>query len=364
MAGELVREGVISAAGVHDLLRAVELERTSGVLRFESDGSWREIALVAGQLAVDDAACEGPDPVEALLAARAGRFEVLQRLPPLAVSKGDTRVRTGSLAVHVPADLMIYCERAGLTGTLEFVRGDERAEAVYDKGELTAIQYGGGPDGDVNAVFAWEDGSFKIEALPVVPELDLEALLEPPQPAEEVVVSPSTEASNTRPARRDETVPITRRGRRRRDETGQNFLRIIETTLGAVVEEAERRRSPTRTSPPLATLPSPRAESVPPVRPSRESTVRIIYLTGESVPAVPVVDVRASTRHVRTDVAGEAMLPDASPERVRLRSAVAPPAQSPRQESIAPRNLWLALGGLVLALGALSAAVMWLLRAR
>jgi len=363
MAGETVREGVIPADGVLDVLRAIEVERTSGALRFEIDGAWQEVTLVAGQIALDQADADGTDPVETLLSARAGRYEVIQRLPPLPVSKGDTHVRTGSLAVHVPADLMAYCERAGLTGLLELVRDDERAEAVYDKGELTAIQFGGHLGGEVNSVFAWETGTFKIEALSTVPELDIELLpdsIPPPVMTADVVPS-------TRPARRDETRPVSRKGRRRRDETGQNFLKVVETTLGAIVAEAEKGRSPTRTSPPLPPIPAPRPESLPPSRPSREATVRIIYLTGDSIPMLPKASEVASTRHVRTDVTGEMMLPDATPERMRetvperARAAAIAPAED--GAPVDSRTMGLALGALLVAVGAIAGMALLLLRA-
>lgn len=362
MPGDTVREGAIPADGVVALLRELELERTSGVLRFDTDGTWREVALVAGQLALDQALVGGEDPVEAFLAARSGRFEVVQRLPPLAVSKGDARVRTGSLAVHIPVDLMTYCERAGLTGVLEFARDGERAEAVYDKGELTAIRFGGRVGGDVNAVFAWETGTFKVEALRAVPDLDLEALsallpsaeleAETPLEAETHPAAPTGRA-----ARVDDTVPVTRKARRRRDDTGQLFLKVIETTLGAVVAEAERARSPTRTSPPLATSPSPRADSAPPPRSSREATVRIIYLTGDALAPASSPAQRVSTRHVRTDVTGEMMLADASPERLRAPLAGPLAAALAVEEPLPSRSIGFAFGGLLLALGAIAAVV-------
>lgn len=363
MAGETVREGVIPADGVLDVLRAIEAERTSGALRFEIDGAWQEVTLVAGQIALDQGDVDGTDPVEALLSARAGRYEVIQRLPPLPVSKGDTHVRTGSLAVHVPADLMAYCERAGLTGLLELVRDDERAEAVYDKGELTAIQFGGRLGGEVNSVFAWETGTFKIEALTSVPELDIEMLPDSIPPP----VMPADVAPSVRPPRRDETVPVSRKARRRRDETGQNFLKVVETTLGAIVAQAEKGRSPTRTSPPLPPIPAPRPESLPPSRPSREATVRIIYLTGDSIPMLPKASDVASTRHVRTDVTGEMMLPDATPERMREtvpeRARSAASAAVEEGPPVDSRTMGLAFGALLVAVGAIASATLLLLRA-
>ena len=343
MPGEIVRDGTIPADGILELLRSIEVERTSGVLRFERSGAWREVPLVAGQLALDQPTDGAADPVEELLAAREGKYEVVQRLPPLAVSQGDARVRTGSLAVHVPVDLMAYCERAGLTGVLEFTRDDERAEASYDKGELTAIQFGGHVGGEVNAVFAWESGTFKIEALPKVRELDIEMLPDSVPPPS------TTETPTTRRSRPDETVPISRKARRRRDDTGQQFLKVVEMTLGAIVQQAEKGRSPTRTSPPLPPAPQARPESVPPSRPSREATVRIIYLT-DSTGLAPT---SAGTSRER------ATTPEPARDSQAITRIVPPTGGAPLGAGI----IAVAFGGLVAALGVLGAAAAWLLRA-
>jgi hypothetical protein len=120
---EPVLSGEIGKKGVLDLLLEIEARRTSGVLKFENGEKKGEVTLVAGQPAEDQKALpDGTDPLEVLLSLRGGKYEVYQRLPVLQVSAGDDVSRTGSLAVHVPADLMNWCERAGLTGTLALRR--------------------------------------------------------------------------------------------------------------------------------------------------------------------------------------------------------------------------------------------------
>ena len=62
------------------------------------------------------------------------RFFLQQQLPPLPVSSGDALVKTGSLAVHVPSQLMRYCETAGLTGLLRLARPPQSVELFYERG--------------------------------------------------------------------------------------------------------------------------------------------------------------------------------------------------------------------------------------
>ena len=295
-----VLSGDISADGAIDLLREIEALHTTGVLTFESGGTRGEVLFVAGQLAADQSTMpDGADAVEAFLALRSGHYELVQRLPPLPVSTGDDTMRTGSLAVHVPADLMNYCETAGLTGVLELVRRGRRAEVVYDAGELVGIRLDGKDDADLQDVFAWEDGTFRIEARAAAPEVEVEIDLEP-------------EAGGARP----KSDPA-QKAKARAEDTGQHLLKVVEVALTSIVQDREKRRSPTRTSPPLP--PPPRARTAPsttppPNRPKkRKGTVRVVYLRAE--PAEPQPSVVVSTRVVRTDITGEVMLPEASPER-------------------------------------------------
>jgi hypothetical protein len=290
------------------LLRTVEEQRVSGALRFEESGRWREVALLAGNLVEPAPGSSDDDALESLLGAQQGRYEVLSRLPPLPVSQGDARVRTGSLAVHVPADLMGWCERAGLSGTLTFLRDGEQAEARYERGELVEIQLAGASEGDLGAVFAWDEGTFRIEADAVddVPggdasrdavARDTTATWPAETRAEDDAGSASSaQATVTQHESDSKSPPAARRGRGRdeatvpiaraprRDDTGQRFLRVVETTLGAIVDQAEKQRAPSRSSPPQP-QPTLRPPSVPPPpRSPREATVRIVYLSGEIAP--------------------------------------------------------------------------------
>jgi hypothetical protein len=308
MARPPVRSGELEGAAI-DLLRELEQDRITGVLRFESDGASGEILLYGGEIAVDQLPRDdGKDPLDVFLALERARYEIHQRLPPLAVAKGDDYDKTGSLAVHVPADLMNYCERGGLTGTLELVKGDRRAEAVYRAGELIAIELDGRDDADLSDVFGWDEGRFHIEVDPDAPARVEQA---------EAVPAPA----------------------KKREDT-QKFLRVVEMALVDVIARSEKARSPTRTSPPLPPAPKsrPPVSASPPMRRTDEHTVKLIYLSGE--PSHALKD--SSTRHVTVGGSRESALTPESDEMAKKRQPVEPepPAGNPLR----------ALGWLIVAL--------------
>jgi hypothetical protein len=222
---------------------------------------------VGGQIAGEQATGpDGVDPVERLLSLRKGRFEVFQRLPVLPVSSGDAGRRTGSLSVHVAADLMNYCERAGLTGVLTLRSGDRSAEIIYEAGELLGIRVDGELEEDVGEVFAWDEGTFVVEALAELPDLGVELEPAPPVP-------------------RPGETPL---------------LRVVEVTLASILEQRESRRPGSHTGPPIPSLAAPPSAApiafppeevtVPVVRsrPERtDATVRVIYLGKGSRAASP-----------------------------------------------------------------------------
>lgn len=271
MAAIPVLRGEISPEGILPVLSEVEERRTTGVLVFEAGALEGEVALVCGQVASDPGELgEKDDPLEVLLTLRRGRYAVYQRLPSLPVSQGDADARRGSLSVHVPADLMNYCEHAGLTGLLRLESAPSRAEVYYDRGEIQSIVYNGRVDADVGEVFGWDDGTFVVEAWP-----------EPP-----ILRGPSAIPED--PFESQPTIPRLPRI----DETGRFFVKIVEVALSRIVEDRESRRPPVRTSPPRPPLPSPRKhDSLPPpavrpiAKPRRDPTVKIVYVAPDA-PAV------------------------------------------------------------------------------
>lgn len=303
MARPPVLSGEIPVGGAIELLREVEVRSITGVLRFESIDSSGEIHLYGGEIAVDQPNAEpGTDPVDALLSIDSGTYEVHQRLPPLAVSRGDDYEKHGSLAVHVPADLLNYCELAGLSGVLELTHEGQQAKATYSRGELLAIELNG-EDADLSFVFAWERGRFRVRLDAEAAARAEEANLEPPPPLPQEQAWSAPE----------------------KGESTRQFLRVVEMALADVTHESEKARSPSRTSPPLPPPPKarPRPPSVPapPRRRRDDQTVRLIFLSGDGAEIGPP---DRSTRHIGGS-RPEIELPEARPAR-----RATPPPPDPR----------------------------------
>ncbi|MEZ4254295.1 MAG: DUF4388 domain-containing protein [Polyangiales bacterium] len=286
-----VLTGSITSGGALEILHAIELRRTTGVLRFKGAEVEGDVQLVAGQIALDQVESSGGrDPVEVLLELREGSYEVYQRIPPLAVSRGDDQHRSGNLGVHVPADLMTFCERMGLTGLLLFAEKGREAQMIYDAGELRAIAVDGEFDADVHDVFGWSEGTFEVVAYAVAPPTEVNAMLA--EPSADVLPG------------RDPTFP---RIRRRGDATGEFPFRVGEIRVTALQYEREKRRADERKKP--DSLPAARPSSQPGsgVTEERPATVQIVFL------GVPEDRERrrSETRHAQGGVAAETELPNA-----------------------------------------------------
>jgi len=166
MAAEAVFEGTIPADGVGDLLGGLEQIGTTGVLSFQSTAGSGAIRLVHGQVANGEASGDEERALEVLLSLREGEFAVYPKLPHLPVSRGTDTTRRGSLGVHPPADLMRYCEAAGLTGRLLLEHRGRLAIGYYEKGELSDVSIDGGTAADFVLALEWTEGTFRVDAVP------------------------------------------------------------------------------------------------------------------------------------------------------------------------------------------------------
>ncbi len=373
MALEPVLAGSIPEDGIVGLLTEIEACRTTGVLRFESGDVCGEVRLVLGQISADQPERDdGQDAIELLLELRQGRFEVFQRLPPLPVSRGDEARKEGSLEVHIPADLMNYCERAGLTGVLALVHEEElrRAEILYDRGELTGIRLDGLEE--LNDVFGWESGAFRIESMARAVDFDAEI--------EELAQAPATEDDQQHEASKDERGDAHDQGEEddefdnaptlrpeapppnAHDSTGKHFLRVVEVTLAEILREREQRRPATRTSPPLPPMSAPRkhptlqpaalGDGAPKRKERKDQTVRVVYLGGAQV-ASPSGSSR--TRHVRRGCTEETDLPAATRPSGSPPNVGAPtPPNAPRP---APQGAAVTLGWAAVAIAVVLASL-------
>jgi hypothetical protein len=166
MVAEAAFEGAIPAEGVEDLLGGLEEIGTTGVLAFQSTSGSGAIRLVHGQVADAETTADEERALEVLLSLRDGEFAVYPKLPHLPVSRGTDTTRRGSLAVHPPADLMRYCENAGLTGRLLLELRGRLAIGYYEKGELTDVSIDGGTAADFVLALEWTEGTFRVDAVP------------------------------------------------------------------------------------------------------------------------------------------------------------------------------------------------------
>ena len=166
MVAQAVFEGVIPAEGVGDLLGGLEEIGTTGVLAFQSTSGSGSIRLVHGHVADASTTADEERALEVLLSLRDGEFAVYPKLPHLPISRGTDSTRRGSLAVHPPADLMRYCENAGLTGRLLLELRGRLAIGYYEKGELSDVSIDGGTAADFVLALEWTDGTFRVDAVP------------------------------------------------------------------------------------------------------------------------------------------------------------------------------------------------------
>jgi len=148
------------------LLGGLEEIGTTGVLAFQSTSGSGAIRLLHGQVVDATTTAEEERALEVLLSLREGEFAVYPKLPRLPVSRGTDTTRRGSLAVHPPADLMRYCENAGLTGRLLLELRGRLAIGYYDKGELTDVSIDGGTAADFVLALEWTEGTFRVDAVP------------------------------------------------------------------------------------------------------------------------------------------------------------------------------------------------------
>ena len=165
MVAQAVFEGSIPAEGVEDLLGGLEEIGTTGVLAFQSTSGSGAIRLVHGQVADAATTADEERALKVLLSLRDGEFAVYPKLPHLPVSRGTDTTRRGSLAVHPPADLMRYCENAGLTGRLLLELRGRLAIGYYEKGELSDVSIDGGTAADFVIALEWTEGTFRVDAV-------------------------------------------------------------------------------------------------------------------------------------------------------------------------------------------------------
>ena len=166
MATEAAFQGLIPEEGVEEVLGGLEEIGATGVLAFESTSGSGTVRLVHGQIADNGATDDQESALQVLLSLREGQFRVYPKLPHLPVSRGTDTTRRGSLGVHPPAELMRYCENAGLTGRLLLEHRGRLAIAYYEKGELDDVSIDDGTPADFVTALEWTEGTFRVDSVP------------------------------------------------------------------------------------------------------------------------------------------------------------------------------------------------------
>lgn len=266
MTAQAVFEGAIPEDGIAELLGGLEEMGTSGVLAFRSTSGSGAVELVHGQIAESGSAEDVERAVETLLSLREGEFAVYPKLPHLPVSRGTDTTRRGSLGVHPPADLMRYCENAGLTGRLLLEHRGRLAIGYYDKGQLEDVSIDGGSAADFVDALEWTEGTFRVDAVPPPRETIPPALVHvTPAQASSPTELPAIEAyeealreAGFEPEGRDDTPVSGLRPKMERDEDAT--IRIVRKPDTAGLDEPPELWSSLEYSPSLpresATTPS------------------------------------------------------------------------------------------------------------
>jgi len=262
------------------ILRWCEAQRFTGTLTVTVDRVPADIHLLAGVPEVASARESDPDhgadPVaralDRFLEAPRGSYTLRQHLPPIeGAETSSERVVRGPLALRSPADIMRYCELAGLTGQLllRLDHDDHAGEctALYERGELVSLTLDGREDLDVGAIFDWSTGRFEVTAFPLF---------------------------DRDPSRRDPLL-----GAPPSPEEAQ-LLRTVEVALADILTQRAQapslsprnpsfRPPPPRSADPSAPVvvpPSPRTPRFEPPPPSPDTTVKVYFVQARRPPVV------------------------------------------------------------------------------
>ena len=166
MVADAVLEGPIPPEGIEVLLGDLEELGTTGVLAFQSERGSGAVSLIHGHIVEPKPGAGDERTLEVLLGLREGEFAVYPKLPHLPVSRGSDSTRRGSLSVHPPAELMRYCESAGLNGRLLLEHRGRLAIGYYERGQLAEVSIDDAKAEDFVVALEWTEGSFRIDSIP------------------------------------------------------------------------------------------------------------------------------------------------------------------------------------------------------
>ena len=286
------QRGSIETNRPEAVLRFCERVHFSGTLSFESSAGKGVLPVLDGIPEIDD----GDDgrvqaALDEFVACTAGSYSLHQILPHLAdtTRDGDLALE-GDITVGAIPGLMRYCETAGITGTLRIERDGHRCDARYLGGDLVSITVDREEDAQLEHVFGWNDGRFRIEAKPLFADADRISAPEP-QLLQTLEVA-LTEIMDQRARRESTSLPPS------------PFRAPSLRNLEGVAFGVERIEGATP-APASSTGSHPRVGSAPPRRslgPNADGTVKVFYVSRESIADRPSATQHAASGGEREEL--------------------------------------------------------------
>lgn len=276
-----------------DVLKDCEEKRFTGLIEVEGAELRGSVLMRGGEVSSLQLHGAKGDALDAFLGLQEGRYVLRQKMPTLDGSLTAEAVVRGSLAQHGVADVLRFCEGAGLTGQVRMSSGGRHLEVFYEAGAMTAITVDGKSDADLDQAFRWRVGEFAVTARPA---------FAPPK---------------------------------RIEESGLHFLNVVELALGKVLDKAEAVRERDTQQRPIPLVTKRRRQTEPlPIDTSR--TVQVYFLEEvvperASQPPPPSTTRHARQGDVTVELVGSASEVEPAPPRAGATTETGPtqPARAP-----------------------------------
>jgi hypothetical protein len=155
---------------VEQVIKQCRDGRFTGILRIRAKEGDGELRFLSGMR--DDVrfgVSTGDEAFDRLLRATNPKFEALARLPGLNGGFKQRLASEGAFGEIRPIDLFRYCESYAITCTLELNCQGKQAVAVYQLGELTALDTDAEGEAAVATMLEASEGSYRF----ILPPLDL-----------------------------------------------------------------------------------------------------------------------------------------------------------------------------------------------
>jgi len=161
--------GSLGETSVDHLLDLCRARLLTGKIEIRSDQGAGEIELRAGMIDAARLAGHADDvALERMRATDEGAYVVVQRLPDLGGSLGTAAEFHGDIEDLSLVAVMRHCEQNALTCTITVVDGFDRAELVYQAGEILCVTFNGVPDEErIVDIVRFDNAKFRVSAPPL-----------------------------------------------------------------------------------------------------------------------------------------------------------------------------------------------------